>query len=210
MDRRVTRLIRRALVAYAVALLLILHTPISEWLAQPLYLPPVPVGTADAIVVLEAWAFDDGELNESGLRRAMRGADLYRLGVAKVVIVTGTKASPDRRGSALAPMAQVITQNGVPGDALLLEEASANTWESAVHVAEMARQRGWTNVALVTDASHMLRASLAFKRQGLNVVPSSTQPWELGGAQPSLRLKRIGTLLHEYGGLIYYWWREWI
>jgi uncharacterized SAM-binding protein YcdF (DUF218 family) len=204
------RTLRLALVVYAVLLLVAVYTPATEWLAQPLYVRASPPSTADVIVILEAWAFENGELNESGVRRALRGAELYRDGVARVVLLSGSKPTPSRADSALIPMSRVLTLGGVPPESLQIEDSSANTHESAVHVAALARQHGWHRIVLVTDASHMRRAALTFQREGLTVLYAPTLVWEIGGAQPSLRFKRVGTLLHEYGGLAYYWWFGWL
>ena len=146
--RRWLRLVRQLLVWFGLALIIVLYTPATEWLGQPLYEPQAPVAKADAIVVMEAWAFDDGELNESGIKRALRGVELYRAGVAETVVLTGLKATAARTGSALDPMARVLAVGGVPSQAVVMEGASTNTHESAVHVAALFRAHGWTRVAL--------------------------------------------------------------
>jgi uncharacterized SAM-binding protein YcdF (DUF218 family) len=189
---------------------LITLTPLTEWVAQPLYIPTSSISRADAIVVMEAWAFEDGELNESGVQRVLRAADLYHSAVASIVVVTGKKASPARTGSALQPMANLLTRSGVPSQSVLIEDASSNTYESAVHVAAIARSRGWQYVALVTDASHMRRAAASFRKQGVDVAYAPVLVWHIGGARPSLRLARAAMLVHEYGGLLYYRSRGWI
>lgn len=191
---------------------LVLFTPVTEWLGRPLYLPASsPSQKVDAIVILEAWATEAGELNESGVNRVLRGAEWYRAGAAPVVVLTGLRSIPARENSALRPMADLLVQLGVPQEAIELEDQSSNTHESAVHVAELARQRQWTRMALVTDASHMRRASMTFRKAGVAwVEPAPTLWWDLGAAQPAVRFKRINLLLHEYGGLLYYWWRGWL
>jgi uncharacterized SAM-binding protein YcdF (DUF218 family) len=159
---------------------------------------------------MEAWAADDGELNESGLKRALRGADLFRSGAAFTVVLTGSSPTASRPVSALEPMAEVLRGAGVPSPAILIEGESRNTHESAVHVAALARSRRWTSLALVTDAGHIRRAMMSFEREGVSVVAAPILFWSLGGAQPGLRVVRVGILTHEYGGLLYYWWRGWI
>jgi uncharacterized SAM-binding protein YcdF (DUF218 family) len=208
--RRWLRLASRLFAGFGLSLVIVLYTPVTEWMGQPLYEPPPSIATVDAIVVLEAWAFDDGELNESGVKRALRGAELYREGVASTVVLTGLKSSASRTGSALQPMARMLEVAGVPPHAILMEDASNNTHESAAHVAAISRARGWTRILLVTDASHMRRATRSFRKEGLNVECSPTLVWYLGGAQPWLRFARVSTLVHEYAGLAYYWWRGWI
>jgi uncharacterized SAM-binding protein YcdF (DUF218 family) len=204
------RLLTVLAIVHGVALALILYTPITEWCAQPLYVPPAPVPHADAIVVLEAWAFDDGTLNESGVNRALLGMELFHQRIAPTVVVSGARPNGARTGSALRPMTHILVRGGVPFESIVVEDRSSNTHDSAVHVAALARTRGWTRVVLVTDASHVKRASLAFRKQGLEVAPAQTLFWKVGGATAPLRVERVGTLMHEYGGLLYYWWRGWI
>ena len=194
---------------YGLGLAVWLYTPASEWLAQPLYRPPSPPQTVDAIVVLEAWADDNGELNESGMRRAFRGAELFEAAAAQTVVITGLKRTTLRPGSALLPMQRLLVIAGVPASSILIEDGSADTHESARHVGALARDRGWRRIVLVTDAGHMIRASRSFAREGLAVAMAPTMSWELAGAQPSLRLRRLGVLVHEYLGLVYCWWRGW-
>ena len=208
--KRLRKVLSRSLQAFAVIVIVAVYTPVTEWLAWPLYDPPQPPPRVDAIVILEAWAADSGELNESGLKRAFRAGQLYSEGVAPVIVISGARPHPERPASALEPMAGVLTQTGVPRDAILIEGSSANTRESAVHVSALATKHHWMHVALVTDASHMTRASLAFEKAGLTVSKAPTLIWNLGGAQPSLRFQRIGVLFHEYVGLLWYWSRGWI
>ena len=205
----IRRAIDTLLILYGLGLAVLLYTPTTEWLAQPLYRPPSPPQTVDAIVVMEAWAEDDGELNESGLRRALKGAELFKAAAAQTVVLTGLKRTPTRTGSALLPMHRLLVLAGVPQSAIVIEDASADTHDSARHVGELARDRGWRRIVLVTDAGHMIRASRSFLKEGLTVATAPTMLWDLGGAQPSLRLRRLGILLHEYAGLAYYWWRGW-
>ncbi len=195
-----------------VGVALVVFTPVTEWLGRPLYLPASsPSQKVDAIVILEAWATEAGELNESGVNRVLRGADWYRAGAAPVVLLTGLGPVPSRENSALRPMTELLVQLGVPRHAIEIEAQSSNTHESAVHVAELARRRNWTGMALVTDASHMPRASMAFRKAGIaRIERAPTLWWDLGAAQPAVRFKRVNLLLHEYGGLLYYWWRGWL
>lgn len=207
---RSLRIVSRFFACYGLAVALVLYTPLTDWLARPLYVPPSSPAPVDAIVVLEAWAFDDGELNESGIKRALLGAELYREGIAKTVVITGLKATASRTGSALLPMARLVSLTGVPPPALLVEDESSNTHESAVRVAALSRAHGWKSILLVTDATHMRRAAGSFRKEGLAVACAPTLQWDIWGAKPGVRFRRVSTLLHEYAGLLYYRWQGWI
>jgi uncharacterized SAM-binding protein YcdF (DUF218 family) len=199
------------LAAHGLAAALVLYTPFTEWLALPLLTPQQRLEPVDAIVLLGAWATATGDLNESGLRRTIQAADLYRDGVAPVVVVTGSAATEPGSGSAVEAMAALLARLGVPESTIVLDRQSANTHASAVTIAAVAQTRGWTRVVVVTDAAHQPRAIGSFHRAGLAATPvSAASVWDLGAAQPSVRARRVGVLAHEYGGLLYYWYRGWI
>lgn len=204
--------VAKLLGGYGLALVLILHTPLVDWFARPLFLPSAAnPASADVIVLLGAWASPRGDLNEPGLRRTLRAAELYRQSIAPRIVVTGSTPANPESGSAVMAMGLLLRRLGVPETAIDLESQSENTHDSAVNVASLAKKRGWRTVALVTDAGHERRALASFRKAGLTAYPVSPPAiWDLGGEQPSARLRKLGTLLHEYGGLAYYRWRGWI
>lgn len=53
-----------------------------------------------------------------------------------------------------------------------VDERSRDTAENAARMAEQLGRDGMRRIALVTDASHMLRASAEFRRAGFEVVPA--------------------------------------
>ena len=55
-----------------------------------------------------------------------------------------------------------------------LEDQSRDTSENAQYMARLLRQDNVQRIALVTDASHMPRAVILFKRAGLDVTPAPT------------------------------------
>jgi uncharacterized SAM-binding protein YcdF (DUF218 family) len=67
-------------------------------------------------------------------------------------------------------MKAVALDAGAAESAIRLETSSRNTFENARETARIARQHGWTRVALVTDRWHMPRARMLFRIVGLRVV----------------------------------------
>lgn len=206
---RLLAALRRVAVAYAIALLVILYTPLTDWMAQPL-MPASDARPSDAIVLLSAWARLDGELNESGLRRAIAASRLYHAGMARTVVVTGGRPTEPDAGDALDASVRFLGELGVPRQAIVVEDQSPNTRGSAVNVARLARARGWGRLVLVTDGTHMRRARLAFVHEGLQVSSEPTGTWMIDGNQPWIRLEKLDAIAHEYGGLLYYRARGWI
>jgi uncharacterized SAM-binding protein YcdF (DUF218 family) len=81
-------------------------------------------------------------------------------------------AQPWGRSEALA-MQQLLLEWGIPASAMLLEDTSRNTAENARFSAALLRQRGISQVLLVTSALHMPRAVPLFEAQGLKVIPAA-------------------------------------
>jgi uncharacterized SAM-binding protein YcdF (DUF218 family) len=207
--RSLRRALSRGAAILGVALLVVFYTPVTDWIAAPLFVNP-DASRGDAIVVLSAWANVSKELNEEGLRRAIAAARLYRSGIAPTVVVTGSRPASDDAGDALEASARFLGELGVPPSAILVEERSGNTRDSALNMAALARQRGWSRLVLVTDATHMRRARASFAHEGLTVSCEPTMMWRIGGNGPSNRLAKLGAVVHEYGGLLYYRARGWI
>ncbi|MBU6303361.1 MAG: YdcF family protein [Verrucomicrobia bacterium] len=94
----------------------------------------------------------------------------------------------------------------------------ANTRDEAVKVAQLARERGWNRVHLVTSAYHLPRAVAAFRRAGMVVQPipcnfqtasttGQTSRWF--GAPGTAGLEHLELWLHEILGGILYRWKGW-
>ena len=196
------RLLRDALALGGAFLLLVSYSPAAEYLAMPLLVRP-DVDRADVIVVLGGGLFPNGALTSASLQRALYGVDLYRRGLAPRVLfsagITGEAPRPEAEA-----MADFARKAGVPGDAVVLERVSHTTYESAVEVTKILRQRGFRRALLVTDTTHMYRGQLAFRRQGVEVLPAPTHTREGLRYSPGGRLALFYAALHEYGGLVYY------
>jgi hypothetical protein len=146
------RLERYAVVLLALtgaAFLLVVYTPLANLLAMPLW-GAVPAGpaTADVAVVLSGGRYEDGSLNEPALERTIRAVRLYHEGRVPRLLFSG---GPCCGRSASALMAALAMDLGVPKDAILLEEHSTRTHDSAVYSAALLRQSGMGSVILVTS-----------------------------------------------------------
>jgi uncharacterized SAM-binding protein YcdF (DUF218 family) len=112
-------------------------------------------------------------------------------------------------------MALLLQSDGVPVNAILREDRSANTYENARFSADLLRRIGASRIALVVEADSMLRAERCFRKQGIAVIPA---PCERRTLQRSFRemlpswsaLRQNERSLHEYGGLLWYSVRGWL
>ena len=209
MARLMGKILLWLLATYGVLVLAVFYSPLADYMVGPLRVP-AEEQPAPAIVILTAYVAPDGTLNESAMRRTHAAARLYHQRLAPLVIMTGGDPRLSQDLQAADFMAEFAGELGIPPTAIIVEKESQNTHFSAVKVAALCRQRNIQHVLLVTDAVHMRRAAAAFRAQGLSVSPVPADPWSLWWETPYIQLKKFWAALHEYGGLIHYWWKGWI
>lgn len=127
---------------------------------------------SDAIVVLGAAQYD-GTPSPQLAARLDHASDLYERGIAPLVVVTGGKQPADRFTEAEASRAYLLDL-GVPDEAILLENEGGTTYESLTRTADMLRERGSSQVVVVTDPYHVLRSRMTAAEVGLDAVGSAT------------------------------------
>ncbi len=110
-----------------------------------------------------------------------------------------------------------LVERGVPPALIVQETEARNTYENARLTAVQLEQRSLRSIALVTHARHMLRAQMAFRGEGLEVVPAPCyfatdfNEWKWRFLVPSWwSLKSMESTFHEWLGLSAYWVRGWI
>ena len=217
----------RKLYVTTLCLILIFHSSfIAYWIRYPLeshYKPllnPSAMGSYDAIVVLTGGIVPAGGLvplptiNESMFRRLDEAWRLYRLN-PKPVLVSGGHVNPFTPGENENKIARdYLIRWGVPKDRIYGEDRSRDTFESALEVGKILRQKGWKRYLLVTSAVHMPRTMLAFEATAPEPIPApgdftlrewKMTPLSLAPSQGSAGL--IASSVHEYVGLANYYWR---
>jgi uncharacterized SAM-binding protein YcdF (DUF218 family) len=168
------------------ALLLLLSVPaVSSLLLRPLEQRYAALGPAappaDAIVVLgggvrEGSAEEEGgvSLTATALKRVVYGYRLQRK-LSVPLIVSGGVTWRHRDAESEADVARAaLTALGAAPGSIVTEGRSTTTWENARNVAALLRERGMARILLVTSASHMPRAMLAFARAGVTCIPAPT------------------------------------
>jgi uncharacterized SAM-binding protein YcdF (DUF218 family) len=140
---------------------------------------------ADAIVVLGCRG------RQALSRRLDRAIGLLEAGAARLLVLSGRGRGPIAEAEL---MRRAALARGVPESALLVEPTSRNTFENARETARLLRSRGLQSVLLVSDRTHLPRATALFRLAGLQVTGSA--------AVPSLSLRRgIGAAIREMAAL---------
>jgi uncharacterized SAM-binding protein YcdF (DUF218 family) len=114
-----------------------------------------PPEHADAIIVLS----DDNFYAD----RAAHAADLFRHGMAPLVIASGRRLRPYAGIAEL--MEHDLVERGVPKDKILRVAHNAeNTREEAQALAPLAQERKWRSVIVVTSNYHTRRSRYIFRQ----------------------------------------------
>ena len=158
------------------------------------------------IVVLTGYAEADPALppsSEVNAASAFRLLETIRISNSlpeAKILISGGKDVP-------GVMKKLLVSLGVPESRIAVENQSSNTFESAVQVTKMLKEKTFI---LVTSAGHMPRAMGSFKKQGMNPIPAPThfmsvKKFRLSHCLPSpLHLGYSDLAVHEYFGIIWY------
>ena len=134
---------------------------------------------ADVIVVLGAAQYD-GRPSAQLKARLDHALELWRNGTASKIIVTGGNRPGDRFTEAGTSSAY-LNGNDVSKDAILLEDAGTNTYDSLRTVSEMMVSSGFKTAVVVTDPFHELRCVLTLRQLGITAYASATETSPVDG-----------------------------
>jgi uncharacterized SAM-binding protein YcdF (DUF218 family) len=161
----------------------------EEWIVED------PVEHADAIVLLS----DDNFYAD----RATRAAELYRQGIAPVVVASGRRLRPV---ASLAELMQHdLVERGVPKERILkVEQDGEELREEASALARLAGEKKWKSVVIVTSNYQTRRARYVFTHifpHGVRVGVASARDGDFNPADWWTKGKSINQLMQEMGGL---------
>jgi uncharacterized SAM-binding protein YcdF (DUF218 family) len=153
---------------------------------------------SDAIVVLGSAQYNGvpSSIFEARLEHAL---ELYRDGVAPVVVTVGGKKSGDAFTEAEAGR-DYLAAEGVPADGLLAVPEGVDTLESMRAVATEFGDRGWSSAVLVTDPWHAMRAERMAEDAGMDVTSSPTRQ----GPAVQTRATQFRYILRETAAYLLY------
>lgn len=166
--RRVLRVLLLAALVWLVAVLalvVVIHVYGLSDRAEP----------SDVIIVLGAGLRRDGRPGPALTRRSTHAADLWRRGYAPRILCTGGTPGTIIIRSEADACAEILREQGVPPQAIFLENQSRSTEENAIEARQIMADNGWTTAILVTDGFHLLRAHMIFRLYGLAVSLSPVQ-----------------------------------
>ncbi|HZU41578.1 MAG TPA: YdcF family protein [Terriglobales bacterium] len=145
---------------------------------------------ADVIVVFGAAEYA-GHPSPVYRARLDHAYDLFRQGIAPVVITTGG-AGEDPQFSEGGVGHDYLVHRGIPESAVIAETQGANTAQSAERVATIMKANGMHNLVAVSDAYHEYRIKQLLEGQGVTVF-AAPRP----GSLPHSFHQRVLAVLRE-------------
>jgi uncharacterized SAM-binding protein YcdF (DUF218 family) len=176
--------LRLAAACIVIALALGSHA-MGALLARELLPPVAPVQAADlqgvqAIVVLgggvlpEAPEYGEPQPHPRTLARLRYAVRLARQSGKPLAFAGGVGWAGRSGAPSEGAVARRVLQEDYGLGLRWLDDTSRDTAENARRMAEIAGRDGIRRIALVTDATHIARATAAFRRAGFEVVPAPT------------------------------------
>ena len=132
------------------------------------------VHPADAIIVFGAAEYA-GHPSPVLRKRLDHAFDLFRQGIAPVVITTGGAAS-DPSFSEGGVGSSYLEHRGIPERNLIAETQGSDTAQSAVRVAVIMRANGLHSCVAVSDAYHVFRIRKLLEHEGIGPVYVAPRP----------------------------------
>lgn len=134
--------------------------------------PQQELAKSDAIIVVSG-----GDTRS----RTLEGVKLYRQGWAPILIFSGAAQDPKSPSNA-QQMREIAVDEGIPLDAIALEERAQNTRQNADQVSGILKTLKAERVILVTSPYHQRRAGIEFSRRlgsGIEIInhPAPDKSW---------------------------------
>lgn len=197
---------------------LVFYTPLIWFLAEPLKISEIPQ-KADAIVVFAGGVGESGRAGQGYQERVDYAVKLYKQGYASHLIFYSGYKFIFNEAEIMKSLAIIL---GVPSEAIILEEKSGKTYQYVESVKEISNKMHWNKILLISSPYHLRRVSLVFNKLTRNInviytpIPNSfyyshpnrneygKKVWRTANIQ------QIKGIVHEYLGLLYYWWKGWL
>jgi uncharacterized SAM-binding protein YcdF (DUF218 family) len=149
---------------------------------------------SDAIIVLSGSS-----------ERDVYAADLYNLGISRVIIMSGC-------GQTTENMTARAVKKGVKSEDIIREQKAVSTYENAVFTREVMHENGFRSALVVSSPFHMRRSRLVFERvyknTGISLTYCAVPPTLSSDTQQDPAVFRRSVMV-EYAKLLYYWFRYW-
>jgi uncharacterized SAM-binding protein YcdF (DUF218 family) len=121
---------------------------------------------------------DNLHLSPSG-DRLWQTLQLFKKEKIKSIIISGGDNSilSNKKQTEIDYAYKFLVGNGIPSNAIIIENKARNTHDNAVFSAKIIRNKKYKKLLLITSAFHERRALACFKKQGIVLAAYPTNPF---------------------------------
>lgn len=198
--------------------LLIFYTPLVWFLANSLKISQPPK-KADCIAVFAGGVGESGKAGQGYEERVQYASELYKKGYAKYMVFSSGYMYAIKEPLMMKALAVSL---GVPEGIIILEDKAKNTYENVKFTKHILDKNNWKEILLVSSPYNMRRASLVFYKNAKDIKVTYTpilkslfyshESKDIYGRKiwKQINIQQIKGILHEYLGILYYWWKGYI
>ena len=151
----------------------------------------------DCIIVLGCQVHDDGSLSDMLHDRLARGVELYNLGAAPKLLMSGDHGRTNY--NEVAAMKHYATENGVPSENVFMDHAGFSTYETVYRAKEIFQAK---KVLIVTQEYHLYRALYIARQLGVEAYGVSSDLNVYGG-QTARDVREVLARCKDFGMCIF-------
>ncbi|MBU2541447.1 MAG: YdcF family protein [Candidatus Omnitrophica bacterium] len=197
--------------------LFIFYTPLVWFCARPLMISDA-FQKADAIVVFAGGVGESGMAGQGYQERVQHAVRLYRKGYANHLIFSSGYTYIFHEPQVMKALAVSL---GMPEGRIILEDKAKNTYENVLFTGEILERNDWKEILLISSPYHMRRVSLVFRKNAPDTevlyTPITKSLFYSHGINQEgkkvlkqISLQQLKGILHEYLGIIYYYFQGYI
>ncbi len=151
---------------------------------------------ADVIVVFGARVYTDGRLSDALADRVRTGCELYLEGLAGRIVFSGGPGDGDI--SETEAMKRAAIEQGVPAEAILLDERGVNTQATVENTTIMFDEMQFRRILVVSHFYHLPRIKMTYLRHGRDVWTVPAKESYLLRAMPKYMAREVVALWLYY------------
>jgi len=131
-----------------------------------------PTQHADAIVILGNKVNEDGLLSERLKKRLDTGIELYKDGMANIIIVSGGLGKEGYYEG--DKMAEYLISQGIPESTIIIDNKGDNTELTVLNTANIRQSKHINSIIIVSQYFHITRTKYLFKKAGFEQVEGAS------------------------------------
>ena len=196
------------LIPCVIVLFVLFKTDFLWWVASPLKIEDAPK-KADVIVAFGGGVGETGSPGKSTIERARYAVDLYKAGYSdKIIFSSGYWYNYNDAES----MKFLALSMGVDDEDIILEQQANSTYENVIFTNQIMNKYGWGSFLLISSPYNMRRASLVLDAYAKDkeVAYMPVKYSQFYDRIYGVRLEQINAIIHEYLGILYYFFKGYI